>query len=107
VPKLPTVPGELAGAIRRGKGEGRLGPEHRVDVARARLLAGMLVDDSTPRSAIAALDRRLDVILVRLGIVSEATGPTELAEWLAGLDTTEAELDEPDDGPEGSAHDPA
>jgi hypothetical protein len=110
VPKLPTVPGELAGAIRRGKGEGRLGPEHRVDVARARLLAGMLVDESTPRSAIAALDRRLDVILVRLGIVSEATGPTELAEWLAGLDTTEAELEEelePDDGPEGSAHDPA
>jgi hypothetical protein len=109
VPKLPTVPGELAGAIRRGKGEGRLGPEHRVDVARARLLAGMLVDDSTPRSAIAALDRRLDVILVRLGIVSEATGPTELAEWLAGLDTTEAELEEelePDDG-QGSPHDPA
>jgi hypothetical protein len=130
VPKLPTVPGELAGAIRRGRGEGRLGPEHRVDVARARLLAGMLVDDATPRSAIAAIDRRLDVVLVRLGIVAEATGPTELAEWLAGLDTTEAELDDegqgddepdppaPGPGPgvleledrdrgESSAHDPA
>lgn len=113
MPKLPTVPGELAGAIRRGKGEGRLGPEHRVDVARARLLAGMLVDEATPRSAIAQIDRRLDVILVRLGIVSEATGPTELAEWLAGLDTTEAELEEEleeeldEPGPEGSPHDPA
>jgi hypothetical protein len=52
------------------------------------------------------------VILVRLGIVSEATGPTELAEWLAGLDTTEAELEEelePEEqpGPEGAPHDPA
>jgi hypothetical protein len=126
VPKLPTVPGELAGAIRRGRGDGRLGAEHRVDVARARLLAGMLVDEATPRSAIAAIDRRLDVILVRLGIVAEATGPTELAEWLAGIDTTEAELDDepepdppaPGPGPgvleleerdrgESSAHDPA
>jgi hypothetical protein len=98
VPKLPTVPGELAGAIRRGRGEGRFGAEHRVDVARARLLAGFLVDDATPRSAIAAIDRRLDVILVRLGIVAEATGPTELAEWLAGLDTTEAELDDEGQG---------
>lgn len=121
MPKLPTITGELAGAIRRGRGEGRLGPEHRVDVARARLLAGMLVDEATPRSAIAAIDRRLDVILVRLGIVAEATGPTELAEWLAGLDTTEAELDDdppapgPEEGParggeleaggESSAHD--
>jgi hypothetical protein len=85
VPKLPSVGGELAGAIRRGRAEGRLGPEHRLDVARARLLAGMLVDESTPRSAIAALDRRLDVILARLGFVSEATGPSELEEWLAGL----------------------
>jgi molecular chaperone GrpE len=57
---VPTVPGELAGAVRRGKAEGRLGPEHRLDVARARLLAEMLVDEGTPRSAIAALDRRLD-----------------------------------------------
>ena len=79
------MPGELAGAIRRGKAEGRLGPEHRLDVARARLLAEMLVDEATPRSAIAALDRRLDVILARLGFVADATGPTELDEWLAGL----------------------
>jgi hypothetical protein len=82
---VPTVPGELAGAVRRGKAEGRLGPEHRLDVARARLLAEMLVDEGTPRSAIAALDRRLDVILSRLGFVADATGPTELDEWLAGL----------------------
>jgi hypothetical protein len=93
VPKLPTVQRELGGAIRQGKRQGRLGPEHRVDLARARLLAGMLIDEATPRSAIAALDRRLDVILVRLGIVSEATGPTELAEWLAGLkDETSATM---------------
>jgi hypothetical protein len=105
VPRLPSVPGELAGAIRRGKAEGRLGPEHRLDVARARLLAGMLVDESTPKSAIAALDRRLDVILGRLGFVwfvSDASGPTELDEWLAGL--AEEELadelveEEPDEG---------
>jgi hypothetical protein len=79
------VGGELAGAIRRGKVEGRLGPEHRLDVARARLLAGMLTDEGTPRSAIAALDRRLDVILGRLGFVADAAGPTELDDWLAGL----------------------
>jgi hypothetical protein len=85
VPKLPTVPGELAGAIRRGRAEGRLGPEHKLDVARARLLAEMLVDEGTPRSAIAALDRRLDVILTRLGFVADAAGPTELDEWLSGL----------------------
>jgi hypothetical protein len=84
VPRLPSVPGELAGAIRRGKAEGRLGPEHRLDVARARLLVTMLVDEATPRSAIAALDRRLDVILSRLGFVADATGPTELDDWLAG-----------------------
>jgi hypothetical protein len=85
VPKLPTVPGELAGAIRRGRAEGRLGPEHKLDVARARLLAEMLVDEGTPRSAIAAIDRRLDVILGRLGFVADAAGPTELDEWLSGL----------------------
>jgi hypothetical protein len=90
VPRLPSVTGELAGAIRRGKAEGRLGPEHRLDVARARLLAAMVVDESTPRSAIAALDRRLDVILARLGFVTDASGPTELDEWLAGLAGEEA-----------------
>jgi hypothetical protein len=109
VPKLPTVIGELGGAIRRGKAEGRLGAEHRLDVARARLLAAMLTDEATPRSAIAALDRRLDVILGRLGFVSEATGPSELDEWLAALGAEEEadellELEEP--GPaESSAHD--
>lgn len=113
MPRLPSVGGELAGAIRRGKAEGRLGPEHRLDVARARLLAGMLVDEGTPRSAIAALDRRLDVILSRLGFVADATGPTELDDWLAGLAGEEAaaealdvELDEK--GPDaGAGSDPA
>ena len=90
VPRVPGVGGELAGAIRRGKAEGRLGPEHRLDVARARLLAQMLTDEGTPRSAIAALDRRLDVILSRLGFVADATGPTELDDWLAGLGSEEA-----------------
>ena len=101
---MPTVPGELAGAIRRGKSEGRLGPEHLLDVARARLLVGMLVDEGTPRSAIAALDRRLDVILLRLGFVVDATGPTELDDWLAGLADEEAaaeELAELEEGEEG------
>ncbi len=109
---MPTVPGELAGAVRRGKAEGRLGPEHRLDVARARLLAEMLVDEGTPRSAIAALDRRLDVILSRLGFVADATGPTELDEWLAGLaDETAAatvldELDEEEDPDESAGASP-
>ena len=85
MPRLPSIGGELAGAIRRGKAEGRLGPEHRLDVARARLVVELLVDPATPRSAIAPLDRRLDVILARLGFISDATGPTELDEWLAGL----------------------
>ena len=96
MPKLPTVEGELGAAIRRGKSEGRLGPEHRLDVARARLLAGMLADEATPKSAIAALDRRLDVILSRLGFVADAAGPTELEEWLAGLDAEPDDLSEPD-----------
>ena len=85
MPRVPTVTSELAGAVRRGKREGRLGAEHGLDVARARLLVAMLVDDATPRSAIAALDRRLDVILVRLGMVADVSGPTELDEWLAGM----------------------
>ena len=38
LPKLPTIAGELAGAIRRGKADGRLGPEHRLDIVRARFL---------------------------------------------------------------------
>jgi hypothetical protein len=101
VPKLPSVPGELGGAIRRGRAEGRLGAEHRLDVARARLLAGMIVDEATPRSAIAALDRRLDVILGRLGFVSEATGPSELDEWLAALGADELVADEDPDPPAG------
>ena len=42
------------------------------------------------------LDRRLDIILARLGFVSEASGPTELDEWLAGLDA-EPDLDDDDD----------
>ena len=64
----------------------------------------MLVDEGTPRSAIAALDRRLDVILLRLGFVVDATGPTELDDWLAGLADEEAaaeelaELDEAEEG---------
>jgi hypothetical protein len=107
VPRPPaTVPGELAGAIRRGKAEGRLGPEHRLDVARARLLVEMLTDEATPRSAIAALDRRLDVILSRLGFVADATGPTELDDWLAGLASEEAAaaaLDDEDGGPDAGA----
>jgi len=53
VPRVPTVTSELAGAVRRGKREGRLGAEHGLDVARARLLVAMLVDDATPRSAMA------------------------------------------------------
>jgi hypothetical protein len=85
VPRVPTIKSELAGAIRRGKAEGKLGAEHGIDVARARLLTAMLTDEGTPRSAIAALDRRLDIVLARLGFVVDVSGPTELDEWLAGL----------------------
>lgn len=93
MPKLPTIAGELGAAIRRGRAEGRLGPEHRLDIARARLLVAMLADASTPRSAVAPLDRRLDVILERLGFVQGATGPTELDDWLSGLVDEELEPD--------------
>ena len=93
MPKLPTLEGELGAAIRRGKVEGRLGPDQSLDVARARLLARMLADPETPKSAIAALDRRLDVILTRLGFVADVTGPTELEEWLAGIDSETAAAD--------------
>jgi hypothetical protein len=93
------VAGELAGAVRRGKREGRLGAEHALDVERARLLVAMLLDAATPRSAIAALDRRLDVILVRLGLVADVSGPTELDEWLSALGD---ELVPPDEDENGS-----
>ena len=102
MPKLPTVPGELASAIRRGKVEGRLGPEHALDVARARYLAGLVVDPKTPRTAVAAIDRRLDVILARLGFVTDATGPTQLDEWLAGLAEEAAGAAGLDDEPDAS-----
>lgn len=93
MPKLPTVTGELGASIRRARADGRLGPEHRLDVARARLLCSMLLDPETPRSSIAPLDRRLDVILGRLGLVVDATGPTELDEWLQGLADEELDPD--------------
>jgi hypothetical protein len=70
-----------------------VGTEHGLDVARARLLVEMLADPDTPRSAIAALDRRLDVILYRLGFVGDATGPTELEAFLADLELTAPEPD--------------
>ena len=93
MPKLPTLAGELGAAIRRGRSEGRLGPEHRLDIVRARILAAMIADPATPRSAVAPLDRRLDVILERLGFVQGATGPTELDDWLSGLAGEELEPD--------------
>ena len=105
MPKLPTVAGELAAAIRRGKGDGRLGAEHRLDVTRARLLVEMLTDPATPRTAVAALDRRLDVVLMRLGLVAPAAGATDLESWLAGvLQDVKLEPDpdpdpDPDDDP--------
>jgi hypothetical protein len=92
VPRIPTIKSELAGAVRRAKRSGRLGAEHGLDVARARYLVAVLLDESTPRSAIAALDRRLDVILSRLGFVAEVSGPTELDEWLAGMIESAADL---------------
>jgi len=114
VPRVPTVTSELAGAVRRGKREGRLGAEHGLDIARARLLAGMLVDEGTPRSAVAALDRRLDVILCRLGFVADATGPSELDEWLSGLADELVPADGGENGselrtgsPESAPNDPA
>jgi hypothetical protein len=113
MPRVPTIPSELAGAVRRGKREGRLGAEHGLDIARARLLTGMLIDGATPRSAIAALDRRLDVILSRLGFVADATGPSELDEWLSGLADELVPADEGENGdelrsgsPESGANDP-
>ena len=107
MPKLPSVTGELGGAIRRGKGEGRLGPEHRLDLARARLLAALLTDPATPRSAVAALDRRFDVVLIRLGLVApDAAGPSELDDWLAGLAAESAAADLDLEGIEGEGSRP-
>jgi hypothetical protein len=64
----------------------------------------MLIDEATPRSAIAALDRRLDIVLSRLGFVVDVSGPTELDEWLAGLaaEATAPGIDDELDG-EGDA----
>jgi hypothetical protein len=62
----------------------------------------MLVDEATPRSAVAPLDRRLDVILGRLGFVADATGPTELDDWLSGLDDEALDDELDDDATAGS-----
>lgn len=97
MPRVPTIKSELAGAIRRGKAEGKLGAEHGIDLARARHLVSMLTDEATPRSAIAALDRRLDIVLGRLGFVVDVSGPTELDDWLSGLGDDEPVDDELDD----------
>ena len=102
--RQPTVKSELTHAITRGRSDGRLGPEHRLDVARARLLAEMLADPLTPRSAVAALDRRLDVVLMRLGLVAPAAGTTDLETWLESvLGETVPDDDDPDPDPAGDA----
>ena len=51
-----------------------------------------------PRTAIAALDRRLDIVLGRLGFVVDVSGPTELDDWLSGLAGDEVPDDELDEG---------
>ena len=85
MPRVRSLSTSLAAAVRAAQREGRLGPEHDVDIVRARDLAAMLTDPATPRSAIAALDRRLNIVLIRLGLVTAATGQTDLEAWLAGL----------------------
>ena len=84
VPPRATSRTALAATIRRARSEGRLGPEHDLDVVRARELVALIAE--APASAVAGLDRRLDVILGRLGLVTVATGPSDLESFLAGID---------------------
>ena len=95
-PRRSNIKTELAGAIRRGKAAGRLGPEHLLDIARAWALAELLMDEATPPSTVASLDRRFDVVLMRLGLVGAAAGETDLDKWLAGVEAEAAIDDELD-----------
>ena len=70
---------------------------------RARFLVDQLTAPETATTALAALDRRLDVVLMRLGLVAPAAGTTDLETWLESVLGESLPDDDPDPDPAGDA----